>query len=82
MPRYTVELLQVDDTLMARSGDREVPSLTSDEILAWARDAAEKFGLVWDLTDRVRRPTLGYARILCDGAELLRLTVPTELSAQ
>lgn len=82
MPRYTIELLQVDDTLMARSGDREVPSLTRDEMLAWARDAAEKFGSVWDITDRVRRPTLGYARIVCDGAEVLRLTLVSELSVQ
>jgi hypothetical protein len=81
MPKYTIELFHMDDTLLARSSDREVPSLTRDEMLAWARDAAEKFGMVWDISDRIRPPTLGYARIICDGAEILR-AVPSELSVQ
>jgi hypothetical protein len=61
MPRYVIELFQLDDTLLARSGDREAPSLTRGEMLAWARDAAEKFGMVSDISDAVRSPTLGYA---------------------
>jgi hypothetical protein len=81
MSAYTIELFDTDDAIMARS-ERDAPNLTRDEMLAWARDAAEKFGMVWDINDRVRAPSLGYACILCDGGEVLRLKVPSELSLQ
>jgi hypothetical protein len=82
MPKYTIELFQMDDTLLARSSDREVPSLTRDEMLAWARDAAEKFGMVWEIGHSACAPTLGYARVVCDGLEVLRVSVPSELGVQ
>lgn len=81
MAKYAIELFQADDAILAR-GEREAASLSRDEMLAWAREAAEKFGIVWNITDKVRGPTLGYARLLCDGSEVLRMSIPSELNLQ
>jgi hypothetical protein len=82
MPKYTVELFKDDDTILARSSDRDLPIMNRAEMLAFARDAVRKFGVVWSISDKIEAPALRYARILCDGRELVRLSVPSELSLQ
>lgn len=76
MPKDTIELFGPDDAIRAR-GEREGATLTHDEMMQWARDACGKFGIVWAISDRVAAPDLGYARILRDGAEVLRITLAT-----
>lgn len=81
MPKYTIELFKDDGAILAR-GERDAPILNRAEMLQWAREAAERFGMVWSVSDKVSAPPLSYASILCEGRELLRLNIPSELSLQ
>jgi hypothetical protein len=82
MPRYTIELFRTGDEIASRGQRDEISALSRDDLMALARDAVEKFGLVWGINDEVRAPTPSHVRILCDGAELLRVKVPSELTLQ
>jgi hypothetical protein len=82
VPRYTVELFRTGHAIASRGDRDETSALSREGLMALARDGVEKFHRVWGTSDEVRAPRLSHVRILCEGSEVLRVEVPSELTLQ
>jgi hypothetical protein len=80
MTTYVVEIFGADNAILSR-GVEEAPDLSREELFAFAREAVEKFWIVWGPTTDVA-PTPAYVRILRDDDEMLRVSVWHETRLQ
>ena len=81
MPRYKIDLLSAQETVLAHSAELDLPALELAERIDLLREAVRKFRDVWvgilDMPASVS--IVGSACLFCEGQEILRLSVPTQL---
>jgi len=76
MPKYTIELIRHDDTILARSESRNLAPMNRTELREWAEEAVQKFSAVWSVSAKTDARPARSIRVLCDGRELLHLDMP------